>query len=84
MPRCYDENEGDLEDSEYPDESDFDDDDTEPCPHCGEAIYDDAEQCPHCGKYLSREDAPPQRRPWWFVVGFLLCMIVVLYWILIG
>lgn len=82
MP-CYREEEGDVEDSEYPDDSDFDDDDTEPCPHCGEAVYDDAEQCPHCGRYLSREDAP-RRRPWWFVAGFLLSMMVVLYWILLG
>ena len=73
----------DPEDCEWPDpdEDDHDDDPTAPCPHCGEPIYDDAERCPDCGHYLSREDAP-RSRPAWFVVGFLLCLAVVMTWIL--
>jgi hypothetical protein len=72
--------EEELEDHEYPDESDQDSDETAPCPYCGELIYDDAEQCPSCGKYLSREDAPANR-PWWVVAGAVACLTVVIWWI---
>jgi len=72
----------DLEDYEYPDEDDAGDDETIPCPHCHEPVYENAERCPECGQYLSREDAPYQRKPVWFIVGFLLCMTVVLSWYL--
>ncbi len=74
--------EDDLDDSEYPDEFDRDDDETEPCPHCGEPVYDDAERCPSCGEYLSREDAP-RPRPWWFMAGVLLSVVVVVGWVLL-
>jgi hypothetical protein len=56
-------------------------DDTEPCPYCGVAVYEDAERCPHCENYLSREDAPPTRRPLWIVVGVVICLAIVLKWI---
>ncbi|MDR3633736.1 MAG: hypothetical protein P4L84_07850 [Isosphaeraceae bacterium] len=74
---------GDPEDHEYPDEDDVgpDDDETVPCPYCNEPVYEDAERCPECGSYLSREDAPYRRKPVWFIVGFLLCMAVVLRWL---
>jgi hypothetical protein len=58
-------------------------DDTEPCPHCGKEIYDGSERCPACGQYLSREDAPPTTtRPWWFVVLAVVCLLVALGWAL--
>ena len=52
-----------------------------PCPHCLGTIYDDSERCPHCGQYLSREDAP-RRRPWWIVVGVVVCLVIVYRWIM--
>ncbi|AGA24929.1 zinc ribbon domain-containing protein [Singulisphaera acidiphila] len=72
--------EAELDDSEYPEEPNDDDDDTIPCPHCGLSVYEEAERCLYCGHYLSVEDAP-RRYPWWFVLGFLLSMVVVLGWI---
>jgi hypothetical protein len=72
--------EDDLDDSEYPDESGDEDDETAPCPYCFRRIYEGAEQCPGCGRYLSREDAP-RRHPWWVVLGVVLCLVVVLRWI---
>jgi hypothetical protein len=72
--------EADLDDSEYPEEPDDDDDDTIPCPYCGLSVYEEAERCLYCGHYLSVEDAP-RRYPWWFILGFLLSMVVVLGWI---
>ena len=56
-----------------------DDDLTIPCPHCREPVFEDAERCPECGHYLSREDAP-WRKPWWLVVGVVVCLIVILSW----
>jgi hypothetical protein len=69
----------DFDDFDEPEDDDSDE--TMPCPHCGESVYDDAERCPSCGWYLSREDAP-RRFPWWFVVGFLLCMVVLMRWVM--
>ena len=64
------------------DDEDWDDDDeTMPCPLCGEPVYDDSEQCPNCGRYLSREDAP-YRKPWWVVAGVVACLAMVTWWIL--
>ena len=46
-----------------------DDDYTIPCPWCKRPIHEDAERCPYCEHYISAEDAPPQRKPWWIVVA---------------
>lgn len=56
-------------------------DDTEPCPYCGADVYEDAERCPSCGNYLSDEDAPPRRKPWWIYVCALACLYAVYRWI---
>jgi endogenous inhibitor of DNA gyrase (YacG/DUF329 family) len=58
-----------------------DDDETVPCPHCGDPVYDDAERCPGCGQYLSREDAPWVRPPWWLVAGVVAGLLGVLMWV---
>ena len=59
-----------------------DEDETIPCPHCGAPVYEGAEQCPGCGMYLSEEDAPPARHPWWMALGFILCLLIALTWAL--
>jgi hypothetical protein len=75
MPRTVDE---DDEWDEGPD--DDDEDDTIPCPYCKKEIYEGAEQCPHCGQYISEEDAPLMK-PAWIVVGGLICLAIVVYWV---
>jgi hypothetical protein len=60
---------------------DSDSDDTVPCPHCGRQVYEDAERCPHCESYISEEDSPPSRKPWWLVVGVVLCLSAVYRWV---
>jgi hypothetical protein len=65
--------EDEWDDDESPDD-DFespDDDEgaTIACPYCGEAIHEDSERCPHCERYISTEDAPPAKKPWWLLVG---------------
>ncbi|MGO9920816.1 MAG: zinc ribbon domain-containing protein [Isosphaeraceae bacterium] len=74
------ESEGDWEDPEPPD----DDDDEEPCitcPYCQREIPEESERCAYCGHYLSREDAPPARKPLWLVIGVVACLYVVYRWI---
>ena len=51
------------------------------CPYCKRQIHEDSQRCPHCEQYISEEDAPPSRKPWWIVVGALLCLYVVYRWI---
>jgi hypothetical protein len=67
------------EDVDY--SEDEDDDLCFPCPHCGRRILEESERCPYCEKYLSKEDAPPTRKPWWIWLGVLTCLYVVYRWI---
>jgi predicted RNA-binding Zn-ribbon protein involved in translation (DUF1610 family) len=70
-----------TEDS-WDDEVPPDDDDlTVECPHCGQQIYEESERCAYCEKYISDEDSPPTRKPWWIIVGVLVCLYVVYRWI---
>jgi hypothetical protein len=68
----------DPEDEDWPD--DWDDDPTIPCPHCRREILEDAERCPYCERYLSRDDAPRPRKPWWIVAGVIVCLYMVYRW----
>jgi hypothetical protein len=58
-----------------------DDDATIPCPYCKHPIHEDAQRCPYCEQYISEEDAPPTRKPWWIIAGTLVCLYVVYRWI---
>lgn len=65
-------------------EEDWQDDDGEPlapCPYCQREILEDVAACPYCGNYISAEDAPPARKPWWIMIGALLCLYIVYRWI---
>ncbi len=83
MPDRWDDNrwDDDIEDEEDLEEY-ADDEQTYPCPECGREIYDDSERCPHCGHYISEEDSPPSRPAWWIVLGVLLCLLVIGFWLL--
>jgi hypothetical protein len=58
-----------------------DDDYTMPCPYCKRPIHEDAQRCPYCEKYISEEDAPPVRKPWWIIVGAAIGLYIVYRWI---
>ena len=58
-----------------------DEEPTVPCPYCRRAIPEDTPRCPYCEHYVSQEDAPPARKPWWLIVGTLGCLYVVYRWI---
>jgi len=81
MPRHarFDDEEADWDD-EYSDETGDEDDDTIPCPYCGREIHEDSVCCPHCENYLSEEDAPA-RKPWWLILGVVVCLLIVYMWI---
>jgi hypothetical protein len=73
----------------YPDDdedwdapNDDDEPETVPCPYCGEEIYEDTVRCARCGNYLSQEDAPPRRHPWWIAIGALAVLGIVAMWVL--
>jgi hypothetical protein len=83
--RLNDEWEGEPDPDQEPEdlelEQDEDDDLCSPCPHCGREILEESERCPHCEHYLSREDAPPARKPIWILLGVVACLYVVYRWI---
>jgi hypothetical protein len=67
-------------DDDVDDDLDNDDEPTIPCPHCREDIHEDAQRCPHCGQYISDEDAPAARKPWWIILGVIACLYLVYRW----
>ena len=75
-----DERWGDPDDDEG--SADEDGADTVPCPYCRRLVPEDAPRCPYCEVYLSAEDAPPSPKPWWLVLGALVCLLIVIVWVL--
>lgn len=78
-----DESTDDFDDDDIVDEN-IDDDsfDTVPCPYCRGPIHEDAVRCPHCENYISAVDSPPLKlRPWWIILGVLLCLAIVYVWV---
>ena len=71
----------DYLDEEDDEAEDNDDEPTVPCPYCKRQIHEDSERCPYCEQYISTEDAPGGRKPWWIVTGVVLCLYIVFRWI---
>ena len=62
-------------------------DDDEPavsCPYCRREIPEDVARCPYCENFVSAEDAPPERKRWWIVMGTLLALYACYRWIVLG
>jgi hypothetical protein len=88
MPRWHNEEDDEWDrdlDSDEPEECDDLANDGEertlPCPYCRRAIHEDSVRCPHCESYISGEDAPPSRKPWWIILGVLACLYAIYQWI---
>ena len=64
------------------DQSEEEDEPTISCPYCRREIHEDSPQCPHCGQYILEDDRSAPRKPWWIVVGVLLCLLVIWLWIM--
>jgi hypothetical protein len=58
-----------------------DDEQTIPCPYCRREIQEDSPRCPYCEQYISSEDAPSARKPWWIIAGAIVCLYLVYRWI---
>jgi hypothetical protein len=72
------------DETDWNDDDDFTPDDEEPtipCPYCNREILEDLVRCPYCENYLSEEDAPPSRKPWWILLGVALALYAVYRWI---
>jgi hypothetical protein len=84
MPRrTLDDEEWEDEDEDWNEafgDDDSDDDSTVPCPYCDRSIPEDVPRCPYCEKYISEEDAPVVRKPWWMIVGVLVCLYIIYRW----
>lgn len=50
-------------------------------PYCKRPIHEESQRCPHCGNYITEEEAPPARKPWWIIIGVLLVFYVIYRWI---
>ena len=71
----------DYLEEDFDDDNDGDDEPTIPCPYCKRQVHEDCQRCPYCEQYISEEDAPTGRKPWWIVAGVILCLYVVFRWI---
>jgi hypothetical protein len=80
MPRASPSDSWDDDEASWDEEAEGDDAYTIPCPSCKRPIHEDAERCPYCEHYISEEDAPPQRKPWWIIVGVIICLYLVYRW----
>lgn len=84
MPRrTMDDEEWDDDDAWRGSSDDDDSDDegsTVPCPYCHRSIPEDVPRCPYCENYISDEDAPPARKPWWIIIGVLICLYIIYRW----
>ena len=54
---------------------------TIPCPYCRREIHEDSPQCPYCEQYILEDDASSAPKPWLIIIGVLLCLVVVWFWI---
>lgn len=78
MPR--DDDDDSWNEDDYDDLPDDADPELQPCPYCGEQIYEDAERCPHCDRYISEETRRARPKPWWVIVGVIVCLYLAFRW----
>ncbi len=48
-----------------------------PCPHCGETMLEAADHCPACNRWITNEDPPNKRHPWWIVAVVLILLATI-------
>ena len=76
-----------VDDDEWNDDEGYDGDEdaeedepTVACPCCERRIPEDTPRCPYCENYISDEDAPPTKKPWWIAAGVVICLYIVYRW----
>jgi hypothetical protein len=76
-----DDDHAELDEREFPEPDDEEEQDVASlveCLYCRKFVHEEAPRCHHCGNYHSREDAP-SRKPWWLVIGVLVCLLLILF-----
>ncbi|HEV3237609.1 MAG TPA: hypothetical protein VGZ25_11515 [Gemmataceae bacterium] len=73
--------ESESDESEIDESDDEDDEPTIACPYCRKQIHEDSQRCPYCERYISDEDSPPSRKPWWIIIGAAACLYAIYRWI---
>ena len=72
----------------YDDESDDADDESAPCPECGEMVHVITGKCPACGYWLSDVDRQAmwsgESKPMWLKVTAVVLLVVLLASIAVG
>jgi hypothetical protein len=79
MPRANDWDDEEDEENAWDEDED---EPTVPCPYCRREVHEDAQRCPYCEHYISAEDAPATRKPWWVIIGVILALYIVLRWVM--
>jgi predicted nucleic acid-binding Zn ribbon protein len=69
------------QEDDFPDGVEDEEEPTVPCPYCRAAIHEDAQRCPECGQYISEEDQPAVRPPWWILIGVVAAFYAVYCWV---
>jgi len=72
-------------DPEGPDPAEWDADDERAliaCPYCRAEIDEESVKCPKCGMFISREDAPSERKSVVWIVLMVLALLATLVWVL--
>ena len=85
LMRYRDDDDDEWESDSY-DDADDDLSDSEPtrdCPSCGFEMLEICDQCPSCGQWLSREDSRSPSQPRWVIIGALLCLATLLFFLLL-
>jgi hypothetical protein len=67
--------------TEYAEPYDDQEEPTVACPYCRGEVHEEAQKCHHCDRYLSSEDSPSERKPWWFYLVIALCLFTVFQWL---
>ena len=74
----------DRDDDSEPGDQDPDDEPTVPCPYCRREILEDSPHCPFCERYISAEDSPGPRKPFWVIATALICLAIALWLVFVA
>ena len=53
-----------------------------PCPHCGKTIMEDHQRCPHCESFITKEDAPAEKKsPLIMILLGITLLAILVFWV---
>jgi hypothetical protein len=63
---------------------DPDEDPSVPCPYCSEPVFEGASYCVKCENFISKQDAPADRKPAWVWVCLVIALAIAVLWSVTG